>query len=290
MIKFPLPTLDFTIIPILVFWMMMMSFLEYKFQLRRRVQTQFKRMLVNGSISVISFGLIRLMFIPVMLWIARLNENWHFGLNYLYDLPALLEGIIAFVLLDYANYWWHILNHFTFLWRFHNVHHTDPDLDVSTGLRFHFGEIFAAVIYRGAAVLLTGASPFLVLMYELFYEAAVAFHHSNTHIPVKTERLINRIFVMPRMHGVHHSIVERETNSNYAVIFSFGDRLHHTTKFNVPQQDIIMGVPAYRDPKELTFFSLLKMPFAKQRKWLSPDGSAPERPEKGNAGADQLVG
>lgn len=290
MIKFPLPILDFVIIPILVFWVMLMTFLEYKFQLRRRVQSQFKRIIVNGFTSAISFGLVRFMFIPAMLWLAKLNENWHFGLNYLYNLPSWTESAIAFVLLDYANYGWHILNHFTFLWRFHNVHHTDLDLDVSTGLRFHFGEIFTSVIYRGTAVLLTGASPTLVLIYELFYEAAVAFHHSNTHIPVKTERLINRIFVTPRMHGIHHSIVQRETNSNYAVIFSFWDRLHRTTKFDVPQQEIIIGVPAYRDAKELTFLSLLKMPFTRQRKWLSPDGSTPERLKVPDEGRKDLAG
>ena len=109
MIKFPLPILDFVIIPILVFWVMLMTFLEYKFQLRRRVQSQFKRMIVNGFTSAISFGLVRFMFIPAMLWLAQLNENWHFGLNYLYNLPDWLEGLVAFVLLDYANYGWHIL-------------------------------------------------------------------------------------------------------------------------------------------------------------------------------------
>ena len=159
-----------------------------------------------------------------MVGIAFFNQRLQFGLNYLFELPGLIENCIAFLVLDYGNYIWHFLNHkLNFLWRFHVVHHTDPDLDITTAFRFHFGEMIGSVVSRGAVVLLTGAGPELVLIYEIVFEAATQFHHSNWKLPVRVERILNLIIVTPRMHGIHHSVVRQETDSNYSVIFSWWD-------------------------------------------------------------------
>ena len=96
-------------------------------------------------------------------------------------------------------------------------------------------------------------------------------------LPVPFEKGMNKIFVTPRMHGIHHSIVKRETDSNYSVIFSFWDRLHKTVRLNIHQDDITIGVPAYREHQDLTLWKLLKMPFVKQRGWHLPNGTVPER-------------
>lgn len=284
MIAIPDPVLDYVVFPILGVVFVVLFILETKFGLRRRVQNRWTRIWINGRVSAIAFILLRFMFLPVMVWLAVKNQFWHVGLNYLYELPAWIEAAIAFMLLDYLNYLWHILNHkIPLLWRFHNVHHTDLDLDVTTALRFHFGELITSVPFRGAAVLLTGASPVLVIFYELLFEAATAFHHSNMRLPFRIEKLVNYLIVTPRMHGIHHSIVQRETNSNYSVIFNFWDKLHRTLRLNIPQQDIIIGVPGYRKADELVFFKLLLLPFRKQKEWRSPDGTVPERashPEK----------
>ena len=141
-----------------------------------------------------------------MVWLAAQNESWHFGLNYLYKLPVWAEAIIAFVLLDYTNYLWHILNHrIPLLWRFHLVHHTDADLDVTTAIRFHFGEIIGSVFFRGAAIVLVGASPLLVLIYEIVFEACTQFHHSNMKLPVKDRKSVKQVYSYTA-HAWHSSL------------------------------------------------------------------------------------
>ncbi len=251
---------------------LILFFLETKFQLRKRVQNRWKRLIINFIISIPAFALLRFLFIPAMLWLAFKNQQWQFGLNYLLNVPASVKYLIAFIFLDYSNYIWHILLHkLPFLWRFHLVHHTDLDVDLTTAFRFHFGEMIASVFFRGAAVVLIGASPAIVLIYEIAFEAATQFHHSNTNISFKLEKIINKVIVTPRMHGIHHSMIKRETDSNYSVIFSFWDRIHKTVRLNIHQNEIITGVPAYADAKELTIGNLLKMPFTKIRDWKNYD-------------------
>jgi len=264
--------------PILIGLFIILFIVETKFQLRKRVQKRWKRVLINFIVSIPAFVLLRLLFIPAMIWLAVKNQQWHFGLNYLYDLQIWIEAIIVFVLLDYSNYIWHILLHkLPFMWRFHLVHHTDLDLDITTAFRFHFGEMIGSILFRGAALILIGASPAIVLIYEIAFEAATQFHHSNTKLPFRLEKALNTLIVTPRMHGIHHSMVKKETDSNYSIIFSFWDRIHKTVRLNIHQQEIVTGVPAYADEKELTIGNLLKLPFKAVRKWKEGD-----RPNDGN--------
>ncbi len=253
---------------ILIVVFIFLFFLETKFQLRKRVQKRWKRVVINFIVSIPAFALLRILFIPAMVWLAVSNQQWNFGLNYLYNAPAWLKAAIAFVLLDYSNYIWHILLHkLPFMWRFHLVHHTDLDLDITTAFRFHFGEMVASVFFRGAAVILIGASPATVLIYEIAFEAATQFHHSNIKLPFHFENFLNKIFVTPGMHGIHHSMIKKETDSNYSIIFSFWDRIHKTVQLNIRQNEIVTGVPSYADEKELTIGNLLKLPFTKIRGW-----------------------
>jgi sterol desaturase/sphingolipid hydroxylase (fatty acid hydroxylase superfamily) len=254
--------------PVLLVIFLILFIIEGRRQLRKRVQSRWHRIFINFIVSLPAFTLLRLLLIPTMVWLAAQNESWHFGLNYLYDLPLWAEAIIAFIILDYTNFLWHILNHrIPLLWRFHLVHHTDADLDVTTAIRFHFGEIIGSVFFRGAAVVLVGASPLLVLIYEIVFEACTQFHHSNMKLPLKVERALNKLIVTPRMHGIHHSVVHSETDSNYSVIFSFWDRIHRTINLHIPQQQVVIGVPMYSNNQELTIGFLLKLPFTKIRKW-----------------------
>lgn len=255
-------------VPVLIILFILLFVLETKFQLRKRVQSRWKRIVINFIVSFPAFTLLRFLFLPAMIWLSYKNETLQFGLNYLYNLPSGMEGAIAFLLLDYGNYLWHILNHkLPFLWRFHLVHHTDRDLDVTTAIRFHFGELIGSVFFRGAITFLSGASPLIVLIYEIFFEGATQFHHSNLKLPFTLEKALNKLIVTPRMHGIHHSMIRQETDSNYSVIFSFWDRLHDTVRLNVPQDKIVTGVPSYSNPDELTIGYLLKLPFTKIRKW-----------------------
>lgn len=257
---------------ILVVFFVILFLLEFKFQLRKRVQNRWKRIIINFVVSIPSFALLRFLFIPFMVYLAYENAQWYFGLNYLYDAPVWLKATIAFLLLDYTNYLWHIILHkMPLMWRFHLVHHSDLDLDITTAFRFHFGELIGSVFFRGAAVILIGISPLMVLIYEIVFEAANQFQHSNIKLPFRFEKVLNKIIVTPRMHGIHHSIKKRETDSNFSIIFSFWDRLHNTIKLNVIQDDIITGVAVYSDEKELTAGKLLKLPFTKIREWIGSE-------------------
>ncbi len=263
---------------ILIGIFILLFILETKFQLRKRVQSRWKRIFINFIVSIPSFALLRFLFIPAMVWLAFRNQEWHFGVNYLYDAPVWFKFVVTFLLLDYSLYIWHILLHkLPFMWRFHLVHHTDLDLDITTAFRFHFGELIASVFFRGAAVLLIGASPFVVLIYEIAFEAETQFHHSNMKLPFRFEKILNLLIVTPRMHGIHHSIVKSETDSNFSTIFSFWDRIHKTIRLNIRQDEIVVGVPVYADKNELTIGHLLKLPFTKIRKWKES-----ERMEEGN--------
>ena len=254
--------------PILIGLFIILFIVETKFQLRKRVQSRWKRMFINFIVSLPAFALLRILFIPAMVWLAVQNQSWQVGLSYLFDAPIANKAIISFLLLDYSNYIWHILLHkLPILWRFHLVHHTDLDLDITTAFRFHFGEMIGSVIFRGAAIIVIGASPLIVLIYEIAFEAATQFHHSNTKLPFRFEKVLNYLIVTPRMHGIHHSIIKRETDSNYSIIFSFWDRIHKTVRLNIHQNEIVTGVPHYADESELTIGNLLKMPFTKIRKW-----------------------
>ena len=254
--------------PILALISLLLFILETKFQLRKRIQKRFSRIVINVFVSIPAFVLLRFAFLPIIVWLAFKNQDWQFGLNYFYSSPLWAMSIIAFLILDYGNYLWHILNHkIPFLWRFHLVHHTDLDMDITTAFRFHFGELIGSVFFRGTVTLLSGASPVFVLVYEIIFEAATQFHHSNWKLPLAFEKILNKLIVTPRMHGLHHSVVKQETDSNYSVIFSFWDRLHRTATLENLNKEVVLGVPSYNKPEELTIGFLLKLPFTKIRSW-----------------------
>lgn len=278
------PILDVYGAPVLFTLFAVLLFLEYRWSLRRWVQGYMRRLLTNAAVAAPTFAVMRLALIPAAVAVAYWGQQHGFGLLYLLPLPAWLHAVLAFLLLDYSLYVWHVLSHkVPLLWRFHNVHHTDLDLGVSTAIRFHFGEMLLSGVFRTAWVLLIGAGPLVVLVYEVVFEASVAFHHSNWRLPYRLERALSWVVVTPRMHGIHHSIVRRETDSNYSNLLNVWDRLHRTIRLNVRQDEITVGVPGYRDSRELTVLGLLMLPFRRQREyWTTPDGTHPDRPEAGN--------
>jgi sterol desaturase/sphingolipid hydroxylase (fatty acid hydroxylase superfamily) len=253
--------------------------LERVIPLRRAARPLVGRLFVNLAVSGLAFGAALAFVRPAVQGVFGWTEGQPFGLLHLVALPAALELAAAFLLMDLTFYYWHRLNHrVPFLWRFHNVHHFDPDLDVSTAFRFHFGEIALSGGLRVVQVALIGLSGWVYAAYELVFQANTLFHHSNVRLPIRVERILNRFLVTPRMHGIHHSQVERETNSNYSVIFPWWDRLHRTLGLNVPQSAIAIGVPGYSGPDDNRLWSLIASPFRKQRDhWRKLDGSPVDR-------------
>jgi sterol desaturase/sphingolipid hydroxylase (fatty acid hydroxylase superfamily) len=252
---------------------------ETQFPLREAKRPKPKRFLVNVGLSILALATGAYIVAPVALALATHAAKTSFGLLNVLSLPPAVKFILGFLAMDLTFYYWHRANHvFPILWRFHNVHHVDQDLDVSTSLRFHFGEVFYSVGFRALQVYVFGIPVLTYLLYEVAFQCATLFHHSNVRLPIKLERALNKIIVTPRMHGIHHSIVKEETNSNYSVIFMWWDVLHGTLRLNIKQADVVIGVPAYMDSQDNRLLNLLILPFRKQRKyWRLTDGKQSER-------------
>jgi sterol desaturase/sphingolipid hydroxylase (fatty acid hydroxylase superfamily) len=181
-------------------------------------------------------------------------------------LPKFLETILAVVLLDYTLYVWHVLTHkVPFLWRFHLVHHIDLDLDATTAIRFHFGELIISALWRAAQILIIGVSPASFAAWQLFLFPSILFHHSNVRLPVGFERNLHRFIVTPHLHGIHHSTVRDETDSNWSSGLTVWDWLHGTLKTDFAQGEIVIGVPAYQNPEEVKLAKILPLPFIAQK-------------------------
>jgi sterol desaturase/sphingolipid hydroxylase (fatty acid hydroxylase superfamily) len=253
--------------------------LERRLALRPRTRDLLRHLAVNLSLSALAFVTAGLTVRPVVGALLRQNAEAARGLLGLLPLPGAARFALGFALMDFAFYWWHRLNHRSaWLWRFHNVHHIDIDLDVSTSFRFHWGEIALSTLFRVAQVGLLGVSAPIYAAYETAFQLNTLFHHSNVRLPLRLERALNRLLVTPRMHGIHHSQIRRETDSNFSVLFSLWDRLHGTVRLNVPQAAITIGVPAYTLPGDERLGRALTLPFRRQRDyWRRPDGSTVER-------------
>lgn len=261
---------DYKGAPLLAVGFVALFFLETRRQLRKRKQLRSERIITNSIVALPAFSLLRFLFLPIMVKLATKNVTWRFGVANGIKSHPFIRCIVAFLIMDYTNYLWHVLNHkVPALWRFHLVHHTDRDLDVTTALRFHFGEMIGSVFYRGTFVVLSGAAPLHVLLYEILFEGATQFHHSNWKLPLEVEKKLNSVVVTPRMHGIHHSEIKDEADSNYSVIFSWWDRLHKTLRLNVPQDKLVIGVPGYHQQEQLTIKNLLTLPFTKIKPWHS---------------------
>jgi sterol desaturase/sphingolipid hydroxylase (fatty acid hydroxylase superfamily) len=256
-----------------------LSVLEHFIPLRRRCSSVLPRVILNLIISAAAFAVAAILVRPAAMATLSWATQKPFGLVHLVALPPVLGFIASFLLMDLTFYWWHLANHrIGFLWRFHNVHHIDPDLDVSTGFRFHFGEVTMSAAFRVAQVLLIGISMPAFAVYELVFQANTLFHHSNLRLPIRLERILNKVLVTPRMHGIHHSQVRRETNSNYGVVFPWWDRVHRTLGLNIPQAEIAIGIAGYSLPDDNQLRNALLMPFRKQRDyWRRSDGTLVER-------------
>ena len=253
--------------------------LERRRPLRAASEPKLKHEARNLVVAGAGALALRLIEKPIAGPLAALVERRRWGLLKCWPLPNCLEAALAVVLMDYTLYIWHVLTHrVSWLWRFHVVHHIDLDLDTSTALRFHFGELTISVAWRAGQILLIGVSPRALSLWQSLLFLSILFHHSNVELPIKVERILNRLLVTPRMHGIHHSIIRTETDSNWSSGLTVWDWLHGTLQLNVPQAEIDIGVPAYRSPEDVTLPQSLALPFVPQRpSWQLLDGRRPAR-------------
>ena len=255
--------------------------LERRRPLRRReVEPKLRRNARNLALAGVAAVSLQLVERPLIQPLAALVERRRWGLlKRVARLPLWLEVALAVILMDYTLYVWHVATHrVPFLWRFHVAHHVDLDLDASTALRFHFGELSLSTGWRAAQIALLGVSPLSLSVWQTFLLLSILFHHSNVELPFEVERKLNRLVVTPRMHGIHHSIIREETNANWSSGLTLWDWLHGTLRLNVPQREITIGVPAYREPLEVELAEVLKLPFVEQRPtWVLPGDGQPVR-------------
>ncbi|MDD2904232.1 MAG: sterol desaturase family protein [Syntrophales bacterium] len=276
---------------LLVVLFLLLGVVEYLHPLRRHKRARPRRWLVNLALTGLSFGVGVALVRPAALAASAWAQSQGFGMLPWSGLPFWVQFLLGFLWMDATFYYWHRANHiYPLLWRFHNVHHVDPDLDVTTSFRFHFGETAYSSIFRIVQVSLAGITPVIYLTYEIVFNLATMFHHSNVALPLIFERRLNKIMVTPRMHGIHHSAVGRETNSNYSVIFSWWDRLGRSLRLNVPQEQVVIGVPGYLLPRDNGLRSLIFLPFHHQRPyWRWPSGKASVRHEETQAASNYLM-
>ena len=262
-----------------------MAALETVRPLRRSVEPRLRRTLRNFTTGALGLAVITLLQAPILMPFVRWTERHGIGLLNLVNLPAAVEVAVAILLLDYTLWHWHRINHLVpIFWRFHLVHHVDRDMDASTALRFHFGEHALSIGWRVLQVIVIGPSPVAIWIYHALLVVSILFHHSNTRLPLRLERLLVRLIVTPRMHGIHHSDWRNETNSNWSSLLSAWDYLHRTVLLSVPQETVVVGVPAYGAPEDVTIGRILWMPFRRQRAdWTGPRGPQVERLHPGDA-------
>ena len=227
----------------------------------RQREPKLRRIPRNALIGSLGAAAVQLCEQPIVLPLARYTARRHWGLLPRLRLPAPLDTALALLALDYTLYLWHILVHrVPWLWRFHRVHHADLDLDASTAVRFHFGELIASVPWRSAQVMLIGVDARTLQLWQTLTLMSVVFHHSNARLAEHVEQRLGYLVVTPRMHGIHHSQASEHMNSNWSSGLSLWDRLHGTLRVDVPQDAIAIGVGALDDPEAVTLGRMLIAP------------------------------
>ncbi|PPD01333.1 MAG: fatty acid hydroxylase [Hyphomicrobium sp.] len=211
----------------------LLAFLELARPRRVLSASKRQRWVTNWAIVIIDSALVRAMahlVVPIAAVAAAVAaQQSGFGLLNLVALPVGLEILLAVVVLDLAIWAQHVASHkVPVLWRLHQMHHADRDIDLSTAIRFHPVEIALSMVWKILCVVALGASPFAVVLFEIILNAGAMFSHANIRLPLWLDRALRAVIVTPDMHRVHHSIERHEHDSNYGFNLSVWDRLFGT--------------------------------------------------------------
>ena len=241
----------------------LMLILESLIPRHSTVDSKPRRLGIHLGLSGLNTLLLKLAFGTAAVGAAKTIEVKGWGLFNILNWDNVVEFFLVVVFLDFAIYLQHVIVHkIPLFWRFHVVHHSDLDLDASSGLRFHPVEILASMLYKIGIIFLLGPAPIAVLAFEAVLNGMAIFSHSNIALPVKLDYFFRKLIVTPDMHRIHHSVEVSETNSNYGFNLSIWDRIFSTYKEEAlkAQPEIVIGIDTFRSPNELTFYNLLIMP------------------------------
>lgn len=256
-------------------WFVTLFLLERRRALRHNVDNKIVRDIRNLAVAACAGMVMQTLEAPIAFRLARTAESKRRGLVPRLPLPPLLRGLVAIALLDYTLYLWHVLTHrVAFLWRFHQVHHIDREMDASTAVRFHFGEIAISVLFRVAQMILIGPSQMSFALWQMFLMICILFHHSNVRLPITLERGLARLVITPRLHGIHHSIAIDQMNTNWSSGLTLWDWLHGTLLTAVPQQGVVVGVANRSSYDDQRLTRILALPFKK----CAPAANLPNPP------------
>jgi len=223
---------------------------------------RFRHAARNLMLGLLNAAASALLAAPLIAGVSVWAESSGFGLLRLVQLPPAMATVAAILLFDGWMYLWHRANHeISFLWRFHRVHHSDSEMDATTATRFHTGEILISSALRLAVIPLLGITTGQLLVYEMLLLPVILFHHSNVRFPERMDRCLRLVIVTPAIHRVHHSRLRPETDSNYASVFSFWDRIASTFRLRRDGQQVNFGLDEYDEEAWQTMRGLLITPF-----------------------------
>ena len=222
------------------------------------------RWFANLAIISLNADVVRLLFPLLPVGFALLAQMKGWGLLNSFSTPYWLKVLAGVMVLDLVIYLQHVMFHAVpVLWRLHMMHHADLDFDVTTGLRFHPIEIILSGCIKLAAVAVFGTPAIAVLIFQILLNGTSMFNHGNIRLPINIDRLLRLLIVSPEMHRVHHSVVIKETNSNFGFSFPWWDRLlgNYREQPAAGHQGMTVGLSQFRDPDRLTLPWMLVLPF-----------------------------
>jgi sterol desaturase/sphingolipid hydroxylase (fatty acid hydroxylase superfamily) len=248
----------------------------------RREPAHSRRTRWPGNLGIVALNgvVVRLLLPVTAVALAAKAADAGWGLLNATALPAWLEILIAVIVLDFVIYLQHVVFHAVpALWHLHRMHHADLDYDVTTGARFHPVEIALSAVIKLGTVAALGPAPAAVLVFEILLNGTAMFNHGNVRLPARVDRVLRRIVVTPDMHRVHHSIVPRETNSNFGFNLPWWDRLFGTYRAQpeAGHERMEIGIPQFREPRDLRLDRMLVQPF------MADDNARPPAPGGGTA-------
>jgi sterol desaturase/sphingolipid hydroxylase (fatty acid hydroxylase superfamily) len=223
----------------------------------------------NLIITFINSALVRMVFPITAIGVALISLQNHWGLFNNLSISGWTAGILSIVTLDLTIYAQHVLFHkIPCFWRLHRMHHTDLDIDVTTGARFHPVEILLSMAVKMAMVFILGAPAWSVLAFEVLLNGTSMFNHSNILMNLRFDGILRLFLVTPDMHRVHHSVIMRETDSNFGFNMPWWDRMFGTYRGQpaAGHEAMTIGLANYRAPKWLTLPWMLAVPFSRIRR------------------------
>jgi len=242
----------------------LMTLLESIWPCRPRTYLRWQRWPANLAMVAVDSAVVRALFPTAAVGIAWWAQTRGLGLWPWLEVPGWFALVASVILLDLVIYLQHVAFHYVpVLWRLHRMHHTDVDVDVTTAGRFHQIEIVFSMLLKAGVVIALGAPAAAVLIFEVLLNATSVFNHANLQLHRPLDRVLRWIVVTPDMHRIHHSVIPRETNSNFGFNLPWWDRLFGTYR-NLPEKGydgMTTGLEIYREVEDQRLLSLLYQPF-----------------------------